>query len=76
MGCLNKEAMADLVQNGVLSARSDDTKSLKGVGLGWISSRGISLNPPVALARNVNRRRPDRAMLASMTMQFAGWVFQ
>ena len=53
----------------VLSARSDDTKSLKGVGLDWISSRGISLNPPVALARNVNRRRRDRAMLASMTVQ-------
>ena len=45
------------VQNGVLSARSDDTKSLKGVGLDWISPRDISLNPPVALARNVNRRR-------------------
>jgi hypothetical protein len=57
------------VQNGVLSARSDDTKSLKGVGLDWISSRDISLNPPVALARNVNRRRRDRAMLASMTVQ-------
>jgi len=27
----------------VLSARSDDTKSLKGVGLDWISSRDISL---------------------------------
>ena len=40
----------------VLSARSDDTKSLKGVGLDWISSRDISLNPHVALVRNVNRR--------------------
>ena len=45
------------VQNGVLFARLDDTKSLKGVGLDWISPRDISLNPPVALARNVNRRR-------------------
>ena len=57
------------VQNGVLSARSDDTKGLKGVGLDWISSRDISLNPPVALARNVNRRRRDRAMFASMAVQ-------
>jgi hypothetical protein len=32
------------IQNGVLGARSDDTKSLKGVGLNWISSRDISLN--------------------------------
>jgi hypothetical protein len=32
------------IQNGVLVARSDDTKSLKGVGLNWISSRDISLN--------------------------------
>jgi hypothetical protein len=32
------------VQNDVLGARSDDTKSLKGVGLAWISSRDISLN--------------------------------
>ena len=31
-------------QNGVLVARSDDTKSLKGVELNWISSRDISLN--------------------------------
>lgn len=53
----------------VLSARSDDTKSLKGVGLDWISSRDISLNPPVALVRNVNRRRHDQSMLASMTVQ-------
>jgi hypothetical protein len=32
------------IQNGVLAARSDDTKSLKGVGLNWISSRDISLS--------------------------------
>lgn len=53
----------------LLSAKSDDTKSLKGVGLNWISSRNISLNPPVALARNVNGRRRDRAMLASVAVQ-------
>ena len=53
----------------VLSARSDDTKSLKGVELDWISSRNIPLSPPVALARNVNRRRRDRAILAFMAVQ-------
>jgi hypothetical protein len=83
MECSNKEAMTDLVccirtlpRHGVhrfghrfrmvLSAKSDDAKN---VGLKWISSRNISLNPPVALARNVNRRRRDRAMLASMAVQ-------
>jgi hypothetical protein len=49
----------------VLSAQSDDTKSLKGVGLNWIISRNILLNPPVALAHKVNRRRHDRAMFAA-----------
>jgi hypothetical protein len=53
----------------VLSAKLDDTKSLKGVGLNWISSRNISLNPSVALAHNVNRRRHDQAMLTSMAVQ-------
>ena len=53
----------------VLSAKSDDTKSLKGVGLNWISSRNILLNPPVALVCNVNRRRCDWAMLAFMAVQ-------
>jgi hypothetical protein len=38
------------VQNGVLGARSDNTKTLKDVGLNWISSRDISLN------RQCNRR--------------------
>jgi hypothetical protein len=53
----------------VLYAKSDDTNSLKGVGLNWISSRDISSNLPVALARNANTRRRDRFMLASMTVQ-------
>jgi hypothetical protein len=39
------------------------------IGRHWISSRDISLNPHVALVRNVNRRRRDRSMLASMTVQ-------
>lgn len=39
------------IQKGVCSARSDDTKGLKGPILDWITPRGQSLNPP--LARNV-----------------------
>jgi hypothetical protein len=43
------------IQKGVSSARSDDTKSLKGAILDWITPRGQSLNPP--LARNVKTDR-------------------
>lgn len=43
------------VQKGVSSARSDDTKSLKGAVLDWITPRGIPLNPP--LSRNVKTNR-------------------
>jgi len=39
------------IQKGVSSARSDDTKSLKGSVLEWIVPHGQTLNPP--LARNV-----------------------
>ncbi len=39
------------IQKGSSTARSDDTKSLKGAILDWITPRGQSLNPP--LARNV-----------------------
>jgi hypothetical protein len=39
------------IQKGASSARSDDTKSLKGAVLDWITPRGQPLNPP--LARNV-----------------------
>jgi hypothetical protein len=39
------------IQKGASSARSDDTKSLKGTILDWITPRGQPLNPP--LARNV-----------------------
>src|ERR1700723_3410524 len=39
------------IQKGSSSARSDDTKSLKGAVLDWITPRGQPLNPP--LARNV-----------------------
>lgn len=39
------------MQKGVSSARSDDTKGLKGPILDWITPRAQSLNPP--LSRNV-----------------------
>jgi hypothetical protein len=57
------------VQNDVFSARSDDTKSLKGVGLDWISSRDISLNPSIIH----NIVGCDRTMLASMTVRVRLW---
>ena len=43
------------IQKGVSSARSDDTKSLKGVVIDWITPKGQSLNPP--LARNIKTDR-------------------
>jgi hypothetical protein len=43
------------LQKGVSSARSDDTKSLKGAILDWITPRGQPLNPP--LARNIKTDR-------------------
>ena len=39
------------IQKGSSSARADDTKSLKGAVLDWITPRGQPLNPP--LTRNV-----------------------
>lgn len=47
--------MADLIQKGVSSARSDDTKSIKGAVLDWITPRDVALNPP--LSRNVKTNR-------------------
>jgi hypothetical protein len=43
------------IQKGSSTARSDDTKSLKGAILDWITPRGQSLNPP--LAQNVKTDR-------------------
>jgi len=47
--------VAELLQKGASSARSDDTKSLKAAVLDWITPRGQPLNPP--LARNVKLDR-------------------
>lgn len=43
------------IQKGASSARADDTKSLKGSILDWITPRGQYLNPP--LARNIKSDR-------------------
>ncbi|KAG6913352.1 hypothetical protein DXG01_007502, partial [Tephrocybe rancida] len=43
--------IADLLQKGANGARSDDTKSLKGAVIEWITPKGQALNPP--LTRNV-----------------------
>jgi hypothetical protein len=43
------------IQKGISSARSDDTKSLKGVVLEWISPPNIPVQPP--LSRNVKTNR-------------------
>lgn len=47
--------IADLIQKGASSARSDDTKSLKGAILDWITPRGQPLRPQ--LVRNVKTDR-------------------
>ena len=43
------------IQKGVSSARSDDTKSMKGAVVEWITPRDGSLNP--SLSRNVKTNR-------------------
>jgi len=43
------------LQKGISGARSDDTKSIKGPVLDWITPLGQSLNPP--LSRNVKADR-------------------
>jgi hypothetical protein len=43
------------LQKGVSGARSDDTKSLKGPILDWITPRGQSLDPPLSRNVKVNR---------------------
>ncbi|KAH7918541.1 hypothetical protein BV22DRAFT_1108331 [Leucogyrophana mollusca] len=48
-------AIAELVQKGAASARSDDTKSLKSAVIDWITPRGQSLQPPLACNVKINR---------------------
>ncbi|KAF8338542.1 hypothetical protein F5887DRAFT_1077745 [Amanita rubescens] len=47
--------IADSIQKGMSSARSDDTKSLKGVVLDWITPRDKPLNPPLSRSVKTNR---------------------
>ena len=47
--------MAFQIQKGVSSARSDDTKGLKGPILDWIVPPGQTLNPPLACNVKIDR---------------------
>ncbi|KIM91267.1 hypothetical protein PILCRDRAFT_84244 [Piloderma croceum F 1598] len=47
--------VAELIQKGASSARADDTKSLKGAILDWITLRGQPLNPSLACNVKVDR---------------------
>lgn len=51
----DKYQMFKQLQRGANGARSDDTKSLKGAILEWITPKGQSLTPP--LSRNVKINR-------------------
>ncbi|KAF8229710.1 hypothetical protein L208DRAFT_1479565 [Tricholoma matsutake] len=57
MEASNEECMvvAELIQKGISSARSDDTKSLKGVVLEWISPPSIPVHPPLSWNVKTNR---------------------
>jgi hypothetical protein len=43
------------IQKGASSARSDDTKTLKGAVLDWITPKGQVLAPPLSRNLKVNR---------------------
>ncbi|RDB19259.1 hypothetical protein Hypma_013703 [Hypsizygus marmoreus] len=49
------EEIAKQIQKGISSARSDDTKSLKGPILDWITPRDQPLLPPIARNQKINR---------------------
>ena len=51
----NAHPLNTKIQKGVSSARSDDTKGLKGAILDWIAPKGQPLDPP--LARNIKTDR-------------------
>lgn len=53
--CVHFQTNRLQIQKGASGARSDDTKSLKGAVLEWITPRGQPLNPP--LTRNVKSDR-------------------
>ncbi|TEB26890.1 hypothetical protein FA13DRAFT_1635440, partial [Coprinellus micaceus] len=58
MSCESEEqviAMAGMLQKGASSARSDDTKSLKGAVVDWIDAAGGPFHPP--LSRTMKQKR-------------------
>lgn len=62
------------IQKGASSARSDDTKSLKGAILDWMTPHGQSLHPPIArnvkVDRGFNHERTG-ALLCPVGMDWA-----
>ena len=60
---LNHSHILPKIQKGISSARSDDTKGLKGVVLDWILPRDgdtrnlLPMQPPKPLTRNVKTNR-------------------
>jgi hypothetical protein len=50
----DKEFLSQL-QKGASSARSDDTKSLKGTVIDWIAPDGGSLSPPIPRNSKIDR---------------------
>ncbi|KAJ3531698.1 hypothetical protein NMY22_g8043 [Coprinellus aureogranulatus] len=58
VSCQSEEqviAIAGMIQKGAASARSDDTKSLKGAIIDWIGRSGFPVEPP--LSRSMKQKR-------------------
>jgi hypothetical protein len=58
------------IQKGISSARSDDTKGIKGVVLDWITPRDKPLNPP--LSQNVKTTRGYHHLMTGALLCPAG----
>ena len=59
------------IQKGIASARSNNTKSLKGVVLDWITPRNKALDPP--LSRNVKTNRGYNHLVTGALLYPAGF---
>ena len=55
MQVLQKPFHLQKLQKGVSSARSDDTNSLKGIVVDWITPRDVPLLPPLSWNVKMNR---------------------
>ncbi|KAJ3529028.1 hypothetical protein NMY22_g9167 [Coprinellus aureogranulatus] len=64
--------IATLLQKGASSSRSDDTKSLKGVVIDWITPNGESLRPPIA--RNIKTERGFNHPRTGFLLCPRGWI--